>query len=548
MSFIRETDSPRAVALALLAVVAACLAIASSGCVVPRPPAPSPVEVTLQVTDAADGSPVPNLTASLLFDDDQTPIFATRTDLGRVTFVFPSVRALPYGAELKVASDGYELFAERRVVYRDRPIEAVALVQIKVPTYQPRPGVVRVENRSFVDDDGPFLGLGASLFWAVWGYEHDRDRLRANFQYLADQGVDYVRILGVVGPTWWVDRTADPTSASWASSLEGAIDLAYEFGLRTELTIFGGIERAPTPEARRAIVNTVISIVSTRQEKIQHLEIVNEGYGTGWGGPLEPEAKDLATAIRAQLPHAVATTAPDTDPATMAFRMDAWYSGSAANLATFHLDRSYGDEGWRHVRQARDPSLFWGGAWTANEPIGPQSSVAQDDDPLRLTAAMVFTYVGQGAGYVLHTGAGIRGGGLEDLQRGRSANVWEVPNVAAILRGMTARALLPGDLASWSFQNNNRQAGRNHPFNVDHLVPLVEGGQLLRAFCAVSGTQFVCIPTRAKVPVPFEARYPMAFTVHDPMSGEVRETVSLDTGETWTLQPTDFVILKGDGR
>src|SRR5687767_2067738 len=40
-----------------------------------------------------------------------------------------------------------------------------------------RAGRVRVEGHSLVDDKGPFLGLGASYFTALWRARHDRPRL-----------------------------------------------------------------------------------------------------------------------------------------------------------------------------------------------------------------------------------------------------------------------------------------------------------------------------------------------------------------------------------
>src|SRR5688572_24851462 len=55
-----------------------------------------------------------------------------------------------------------------------------------------RRGVVALDGRAFKDADGPYLGLGASLLWASWGYQYDRPRLEANLRFLADHGVDYI--------------------------------------------------------------------------------------------------------------------------------------------------------------------------------------------------------------------------------------------------------------------------------------------------------------------------------------------------------------------
>src|SRR5260221_14084153 len=47
-------------------------------------------------------------------------------------------------------------------------------------TTAPRPvrkGLVRLDGRAFADGDGQYLAVGTSLFWALWGYQHDRQRL-----------------------------------------------------------------------------------------------------------------------------------------------------------------------------------------------------------------------------------------------------------------------------------------------------------------------------------------------------------------------------------
>ena len=45
------------------------------------------------------------------------------------------------------------------------------------PAFAQPAGPVRVENHSLADDNGPFLGLGASYFTALWRCKNDRARL-----------------------------------------------------------------------------------------------------------------------------------------------------------------------------------------------------------------------------------------------------------------------------------------------------------------------------------------------------------------------------------
>ncbi len=91
---------------------------------------------------------------------------------------------------------------------------------------------------------------------------------------------------------------------------------------------------------------------------------------------------------------------------------------------TIHYPRQFGDEGptaplTRPWNVAQGNPAGCRGALPAvilnNEPIGPESSVEQDDSPSRIAAGYVMTFLAGNAAYVLHTGPGIRGGGAADL-------------------------------------------------------------------------------------------------------------------------------------
>ena len=116
-----------------------------------------------------------------------------------------------------------------------------------------RPGIVRFENHAAVDDAGAFNALGASLFSGLWQFEHDRGWLDDQLRLLADHDVDYVRVLGIVGPKFWSDRTVDPRAPGYDARVAAFTDHVYDrFGLRVEWSIFGGVDTTPTPESRRA--------------------------------------------------------------------------------------------------------------------------------------------------------------------------------------------------------------------------------------------------------------------------------------------------------
>lgn len=324
---------------------------------------------------------------------------------------------------------------------------------------RPRHGVVHGDRHAFVDDGGAFLPRGATMFWALWGYQHDRARLGRNLSTLRDWGIDYIRVLGVVGAPGapaedsWRDRQADPTAASYDQDIAGLTDWAYrEYGLRVQWTIFGGVEFTPTPESRRAVVERFGRMSRGREERIFAFEVANEAWQNGFpGDPGRAELQALAQVLKGQSRNLVALSAPQESSCAAA---QALYRGSVADFMTLHLPRA-GLENGALWTTFRDPWQFRDCAGvpplaSSNEPIGPESSVAALDDPAVLAALAAVTY-GSGIGaFVLHTGPGVRGGGVADVTRARHSNLWELPTGARIATALSALSrTLPGDFANW---------------------------------------------------------------------------------------------------
>jgi hypothetical protein len=408
-----------------------------------------------------------------------------------------------------------------------------------------RNGLLGLAHRTFVDGDGPYLAVGTSLFWALWGYQHDRARLEQHLDYLSRQGIDYIRVFGVIGPRW-EDRVVDPRDRAWDGHLAGLLDLAHgTYGLRVELTIWQDTDLTPTPADRMALVDRVAAIVAPRPQTIQYLEIANEGYATGWLDK-KAEAQQLANRLRSTTAHVVAVTSPaGLDPQEIA----SWYGNSSANLLTPHLPRDVVGQGligeWRYVRQTWDPWLASPLAWTNDEGKGPQSSVAADDDPVRLTMYAALTWLCGGAGFVLHTGAGVGGGDIASLARGRVANVWETANIEQTLAGIKAvRRLLPPDLPNWQRHNSNANFP-GYPWETQPISHLIETNQLVRAFAATSDDgRIIAMPIGVSVPVQFVPRFPMHIDVYDPMTGNLLESYD----DAFTLSPRPAAILIGHRR
>lgn len=426
---------------------------------------------------------------------------------------------------------------------------------VEKPKFALRHGIVRLAGRTLIDDDGPFLGVGASCMWCLWGFEHDRPKVDANLACIAGistdlgcpkHGADFVRVFGVVGPGGgWSDRAVDARSPTFDAAIAGFTDYAYDrFGLRVQWTIFAGIDSTPTPSDRAALVDRFIAMSRGREWKIIYWEVANEGPLNGFGGDAgKGELKRLGARLRSETPIIVALTSPQGEPDP-----DSWYADSRANLRTVHLDRDVKGTGgmFRPLLQARD-MVDQPLAWASNEPIGIDSSVAADSDPTRLTLSAIYTWLCHGAAYVIHTGAGIRGGGAADLARGRVADVWRQPTFAATIEALTvARAALPADLPNFPRWENGNDSFPGYPFNVD---PIKDEANVLRAFCAIApDARFVCVPIDVKRPTPFIARVPLSFDAIEPMSGRRIAHADLEPGQVYTQPAAPGMLFVGSLR
>ncbi|MFB3855505.1 MAG: hypothetical protein ACE148_17035 [Vicinamibacterales bacterium] len=433
-----------------------------------------------------------------------------------------------------------------------------------------RRGRVRLEGRTFVDDGGPFLATGATLFWALWGYQNDRARLEANLDYLARTGaIDYIRVLGTVGGGGWSDRAVDARADGWQDAVAGLTDLAYDrFGLRLQWTLFGELHFAPTPADRVAAVDRLLKAIRGREHKVVLIETANEAWHTGFDGERGlAELRALTRRLNQGTDVLVAASSNHDSPELFCRT----YAGGIADVATIHLDRAVGaSEGpWRPVAQpwtypgvfpCRDlpPAI-------SNEPIGPYSSVAADSEPARLVAQVVAAHIAGFPASVVHAGPGIYGGGEGGRERGRPANLWEAESLTETLRGLAAvKALLPPDLPQWT---REPAASPRAPFTVDLLrstsLPLGRtgapgaggagraGGQgAVGAFSGTSGSEAVTLVFGIRRQVDLTARRPMSVELVRLPGGVVVERKSLGEGETLRLDEAKgaWVILSDHAR
>jgi hypothetical protein len=425
----------------------------------------------------------------------------------------------------------------------------------------PRPdGLVRGERGSFADGRGAFLPLGASLFWAPWGYKFDRGRVEKHLAFLAGHGVDYIRVLGQAGTpgpapddSWndrpidprWSDRCAKPPApncGSYDEVIAGLTDLAFdEYGLRVAWTIFGGTGFTPSPASRLALVDRMLAMSKGREHKIIHFEVANEFYHNGFEGPDGlAEVRTLGRHLQDRTPVLVALSAPRASDCGV---MQQLHEGGVGEIVSEHFSRSGRDDGWAAIRApwALQSCKGLPPLRTSNEPIGPFSSVRAEGDPMRLALSAAMTYVSGVGAYVLHTGPGIRGGGRADLERGRPADIWAIPRIDEIFGGLaTVRRVLPADVAAWS---------RHEIVPTDPVGLTLESGSPVQAYVAAHGDRFVILPLAVSGATTIEARRSVHLRVFHPITGAPLHDGELPAGDRVKVPSLPgYVVLGRAGR
>jgi hypothetical protein len=423
--------------------------------------------------------------------------------------------------------------------------------------------VVRVNGKSLRDNTGPFLGLGASYFQALRRAKYDRQRLTNDLALLASKGFNYVRILSMVNwdgleiaPVSFVNSAGHSVAAwpDYAQQFRDMLDIIAAHGLRAEVTIFADAQYImPSKTTRLAHLDTILAGIAGREHKIVHLEVANEAWQNGFpaaGGVSDLREFAQYLADRTSVP--VAITSNDDTSNT---GITALYSGSAADLATVHFSRDIStiEGGWLPVRDCyRAGNLPGVPPVTSNEPIGAGSSVATENDPIKLCAAAVFAYIANLPAYVYHTRAGVFGWVNCCPPSGAEARF---ENMAGIDAYQFLRAILPPDLSSW-VRNDGLEASA--PFTVfcngqpNTYWPAVASPATGcdRNIGSTRGREFVCFPMGIlSGGVTLQARRAVKFQVFNPLTGAVVSNLNMNVSNSITLpQGPGAYILKGSFR
>jgi hypothetical protein len=283
-----------------------------------------------------------------------------------------------------------------------------------------------------------------------------------------------------------------------------------------------------------ALTAKIASVVNAgRQHMILDFETVNEAYSK----PVSyDQMKAMGRYLRQNTPNLVAITdSADLGNLTAAPNWPQDYislmTGDFANMGTAHMDRTFGDDGWRAVRQPWDfKDLPF--PVSHNEPIGPRSSVAEEVDPVRLAMLRANGIINGVTAFVLHNGAGVAG--MVDPAHNRPANLWEVPGIDDIMNAVRGidRFIPPGagDGGHW----NNNWAG--NPWVADAFWSDGADHGVVRSYTASTPDGWISAELGIKDHVVFTASRHSLVEIFDIITGKASE-VELQAGQTFSMGP-----------
>ena len=416
----------------------------------------------------------------------------------------------------------------------DPPVVAPDPVPDPVPDPIPPPaGVVRLEGHAFADDDGVFNAWGATLMWAMWGAKHDPAMLAETLDYLSTYRVSYIRVLSMVGSLpYWENRRIDPRWPDYESVLNSLLDAASERGMRVQVVLFADADTMmPDQDDRRDWVQQMAIWLEARRSAVQFVEVANE---SNLNGVDDDDLRDLTVLWDGISPIPVAPSSPDGGDAEVG--INRLFDGHAvgADLLTPHFDRDLWEDGYRPQRQPWEVQFYETpiSAFTNNEPIGPGSSGETEIDPARLAIGLATTFISGGAGFVLHSSAGVRG--LEEF------GTVVTPDIMMALRATLD--LLPAGIANAERCNHHWDC---HPYETHDQIWTDTGGDgVVRAYAVNMGALSYVAVMGLQGSYTVTAKWTMGIEVFDVRTGERTETVELDEGQEWVFYATparDFI-------
>lgn len=401
-----------------------------------------------------------------------------------------------------------------------------------------RSGLVRLDGRMTVDDDGPFYPLGLTFMWSLQGRKYERARYEDNYDWAASKGFDFTRpLLEVLGGAWKDKLAIDPTApewADWADVVRGHLDYVRSLGMRSGITITGKgskTDRVWLADQAGAIV------ADGREEAVIVGEMQNEFYNGG--DPLDVLRK-MSDAFRARAPRNL-TALSSCMPGQAAAREEMKSASRAAGVSSLHdhTERAgegpEGDYGWRDGRQPYNATGD-GPLQTADwEGSGPGSSGAQLTKPLLLAMKRFVAAMCGAPVFTLHTGTGVYGDGRPSSDGfPRPPNFWEIANIDAIVSALRSLdVLMPPGMPNWA---NGNVVG--YPLQPHAGWEGTHGEGVNKAYASIAPDgRWVQAPCGVRNFVRLTASYPVAdVVVYDPLTLQpVLTRDRLDAGASFEL-------------
>jgi len=423
----------------------------------------------------------------------------------------------------------------------------------------PNHGVTSLIGNSLRDSRGEFLGLGFTYMEGLGFCRNDRARFESDLAFMSSRGFNYMRILsevpGACDQDYWYGRSINASTYTcqhgsvanewpdYDQQFRDMVDIAYDkYGLRTEVTIFGGAgESFSTYAGRQAHCQRIVNLIAGREHKIAYIEIANEAWQTGFPWPQGRE--DLRALCKYVADRTDVLVAITSMNGTNDDLMDL-YLGSAADIATEHFTRDTAENNWIMVRdcwRVQDAVNLGVPAVSSDEPAGPGSSVVSETDPIKLVSAACFAWIAKLPSYVLHSRAGVRGD-------------YRFEDMAGVNDFRYLQDIIPPDVASWARNDGKESAA---PFTVycdgyanQYWTDPGRSGAVTGCHRNIGGIKcldFVCYPQGIRSGgVTLAARRDMSFNVYHPLTGEVVDSRTLLAGQSLTLPPgPGAYIIKG---
>lgn len=341
-----------------------------------------------------------------------------------------------------------------------------------------------------MDDTGPWYPVVTSLFWVLRGWQaggSERDRVKANLQFVADMGFDGVRILYDVN--WNSGLAVHGTPVGLAELLNYG---RLELGLRFKITVTGG----STTDVLR-LASEVRYVAQAYPDAVLLLEAVNEGNTT------RDDAIAMARILRESgVPTSVGRGNQGLED-LVACGMDA-----GTNVDSYHIERSGEWDRW--IRQGWDFHGLTKGS-DNGEPMGPGSSAVSTEDTFILACLRAGGIINGAGLYCHHTGDGVFGYSYNGPTGWRYANLFDRPNAAAQFTAVR-NASTPFYLGMENW----------HHYNKDLPVEIVGEGKVDKQQGCRAGKDFVQIHTNVKGVPQFKTNEPVEwFVLINPETGQV---------------------------